>query len=53
MTITDGVNFLPLDGNYQDDYNQILALEKELERRITMLEIQKELLNSNYFHQIN
>ncbi len=53
MTITDGVNFLSLEGNFIGNENQIINLETELEKRITMLEIQKELLNSDYFNQID
>lgn len=52
MTITDGVNFLYLDETYIGDPSKFSILEQELADRITMLEIQKDLLNSNFFAQL-
>jgi phosphoglycerol transferase MdoB-like AlkP superfamily enzyme len=49
LTITDGQNFLNLDQTFIGDRNEYNNLETELENRILMFEIQKKLLNSDFF----
>jgi phosphoglycerol transferase MdoB-like AlkP superfamily enzyme len=51
LTITDGTNILYLDEEYRGDPTRFDVLEAALADRITMLEIQKDLLNSDYFRQ--
>ncbi|QMS85733.1 LTA synthase family protein [Candidatus Xianfuyuplasma coldseepsis] len=49
LVITDGTNTLYLDESVEGDDDQLSTLEQALMDRITMLEIQKDLLNSDYF----
>lgn len=49
LTITDGTNILYLDQEYRGDPSKIDILEIALTDKITMLEVQKDLLNSDYF----
>jgi phosphoglycerol transferase MdoB-like AlkP superfamily enzyme len=49
LTITDGTNVLYLDERYYGDSTKMSILEIELANKITQLEIQKNILNSDYF----
>jgi len=49
LTITDGDNILYLNENFIGDESQIAILETALEEGITALEVQKKLLNCDYF----
>jgi len=49
LTITSGEYFLSLQDEVDSSNNTLKWLEEELERRITYLEIQKLILNSDYF----
>lgn len=49
LTITDGDNILYLNETYRGDESMKAILEIALTNEITMLEVQKDLLNSNYF----
>ncbi len=49
LTISDGINILYLDETYFGDSSQLAILETALEEGITALEIQKKLLNGDYF----
>ena len=51
LTITDGTNFLYLDETFYGNDSLIPTLEQALADQITMLEIQKDLLNSDYFRE--
>ncbi len=51
LTITDGTNFLYLDETYYGNSQLIPTLEEALADEITMLEIQKDLLNADYFRE--
>jgi phosphoglycerol transferase MdoB-like AlkP superfamily enzyme len=49
LTITDGANILYLDERYIGNTEDLLDLENALESRITAYEIEKLLLNIDYF----
>ena len=49
LTISDGTNVLYLNEEYVGDPTKYTTLETELAKRITMLEIQKDVLNSDFF----
>ncbi len=49
LTITSGEHFLYLHDKVPPGNEALTFLEKELEKRITYLEIQKLILNSDYF----
>lgn len=53
LTISDGTNTLYLNEDYLGDPSKYSLLEQALADKITMLEIQKDLLNSDFFTQID